>query len=219
MAIVPIPVRRQLKKLRKWFTKAGSQQDDRSIRSVAPQSTPANIPTAEPKDDPIARSSPPPPTSPVASPAHASPTPTLPTTEEPRQDPPSGAIPSNTAGNAAGTQAKGPSCKCSAPPPGKKSRNLVVCIDGTANQFSMKNTNVVELYSRLDNDDGQLTYYNSGIGTFVKESRTSPAYWKQVISHGIDTAIAWNFKRIVLSAYQWLCENYEPGDHIFLYGE
>ncbi|KIP07616.1 hypothetical protein PHLGIDRAFT_410903, partial [Phlebiopsis gigantea 11061_1 CR5-6] len=28
-------------------------------------------------------------------------------------------------------------------------RNLVVCIDGTANQFGFQNTNVVELYSRL----------------------------------------------------------------------
>ncbi|KAI0052938.1 hypothetical protein FA95DRAFT_1601309 [Auriscalpium vulgare] len=256
MPIVPIPVRCQLNKVRKWFTKAGSQQDDESIRSVPPQSTPANIqtgqpkgdpiarsspvplqsstsepdvdpiarsssvppqsttadiPTSEPKDDPIARSSPPPPTFPVASPAYASPTSALPT-EEPGEDPHVGS------NSAAGSRAKGPSCKCSAPPLGKKSRNLVVCIDGTANQFSMKNTNVVELYSRLENDDGQLTYYNSGIGTFVKESRTSPAYWKQVISHGIDTAIAWNFKRIVLSAYQWLCENYEPGDRIFLYG-
>ncbi|KAI0047583.1 WD40 repeat-like protein [Auriscalpium vulgare] len=132
-------------------------------------------------------------------------------------NPQGGAIPPPGTGNAPKSQAKASSCKCSAPP-GGKSRNLVVCIDGTANQFSMKNTNVVELYSRLANDAEQLTYYNSGIGTFVKESRTSPAFWKQTINHGIDTAIAWNFKRIVLSAYQWLCENYEPGDRIFLYG-
>ncbi|KAI0041927.1 hypothetical protein FA95DRAFT_1470596, partial [Auriscalpium vulgare] len=98
------------------------------------------------------------------------------------------------------------------------SRNLVVCIDGTANQFSEKNTNVVELYSRLDKDKEQLTYYDSGIGTYVRDSKWSPSYWKQVASNTIDMAIAWNFKKIVLSAYQWLSENYQEGDKIFLFG-
>ncbi|EIN07509.1 hypothetical protein PUNSTDRAFT_71590 [Punctularia strigosozonata HHB-11173 SS5] len=97
-------------------------------------------------------------------------------------------------------------------------RNLVVCIDGTANQFSYKNTNVVELYSRLIEDENQLTYYNSGIGTYARDSKTSFHYWKQKIDHTIDMAIAWNFKKIVLDAYEWLSENYIPGDRIFLFG-
>ncbi|EIN07769.1 hypothetical protein PUNSTDRAFT_29058, partial [Punctularia strigosozonata HHB-11173 SS5] len=97
-------------------------------------------------------------------------------------------------------------------------RNLVVCIDGTANQFSEKNTNVVELYSRLiKDDDQQLTYYNSGIGTYARETKTFK-YWRQAIDHTVDMAIAWNFKKIVLDAYQWLSENYKPGDRIFLFG-
>ncbi|THV02703.1 WD40 repeat-like protein [Dendrothele bispora CBS 962.96] len=97
-------------------------------------------------------------------------------------------------------------------------RNLVVCIDGTANQFGLKNTNVVELYNRLEKNATQLTYYNSGIGTYAKESWMSPKYMKQVFGHKVDMAIAWNFKRIVLSAYQWLSENYEDGGRIFLFG-
>ncbi|KAI0047587.1 WD40 repeat-like protein [Auriscalpium vulgare] len=116
------------------------------------------------------------------------------------------------------TQAKGQSCKCAPPPTGQRGRNLVVCIDGTANQFSIKNTNVVELYSRLEKDVEQLTYYDSGIGTYVRDSKWSPGYWKQAASHAIDMAIAWNFKKIVLSAYQWLSENYQEGDKIFLFG-
>ena len=31
-------------------------------------------------------------------------------------------------------------------------RNIVVCCDGTANQFSQDNTNVVKLYSALVDD-------------------------------------------------------------------
>ncbi|THU84854.1 hypothetical protein K435DRAFT_686688, partial [Dendrothele bispora CBS 962.96] len=109
---------------------------------------------------------------------------------------------------------RNPYCKCH--PEGE--RNLVVCIDGTANQFGIKNTNVVELYSRLVKNDKQLTYYNSGIGTYVKPSLWSPSYWKQFLEHSVDMAIAWNFKRIVLGAYQWLSENYRVGDRIFLFG-
>ncbi|KAI0046388.1 hypothetical protein FA95DRAFT_1679826, partial [Auriscalpium vulgare] len=132
--------------------------------------------------------------------------------------PATGEGPSSSTGRAPGKQTKGPSCTCIPPPKGEHSRNLVVCIDGTANQFSEKNTNVVELYSRLDKDKQQLTYYDSGIGTYVRDSKWSPSHWKQVASNTIDMAIAWNFKKIVLSAYQWLSENYQEGDKIFLFG-
>jgi hypothetical protein len=40
-------------------------------------------------------------------------------------------------------------------------------------------------------DQDQLTYYNSGIGTYVRDSRTSLGYWLQAIDHTIDMAIAW----------------------------
>ncbi|KAG8795656.1 hypothetical protein FRC12_011628 [Ceratobasidium sp. 428] len=70
-------------------------------------------------------------------------------------------------------------------------RKLIVCIDGTSNQFSEKNTNVVELYSRIKKDENQLTYYNSGIGTYAKPSWRSYNYLKQVLSNTVDLAIAW----------------------------
>ncbi|KZV99921.1 hypothetical protein EXIGLDRAFT_668028 [Exidia glandulosa HHB12029] len=98
-------------------------------------------------------------------------------------------------------------------------RNLVVCIDGTSNQFSKKNTNVVELYSRLVKDpDTQITFYNSGIGTYATPSWKSWSYYQQVLGHKIDLAIAWRFERILLSAYLWLSENYKKGDRIYLFG-
>ncbi|OCH94875.1 hypothetical protein OBBRIDRAFT_51149 [Obba rivulosa] len=97
-------------------------------------------------------------------------------------------------------------------------RNLVVCIDGTSNQFGEKNTNVVELYSRLEKNDKQLTYYNSGIGTYATPSWRSLSWWLQVIGHKFDLAVAWRFERILLGAYKWLSENYVEGDRIFLFG-
>ncbi|EMD32005.1 hypothetical protein CERSUDRAFT_162065 [Gelatoporia subvermispora B] len=109
-------------------------------------------------------------------------------------------------------------CRC-----GKHSgRNLVVCIDGTSNQFGKKvrNTNVIELYRLVKKrpEDEQLTYYNSGIGTYAKPSWRSWHYMRQMIDHKIDLAIAWNFEKIVLNAYRWLSDNYSEGDHIYLFG-
>ncbi|KAJ8517472.1 hypothetical protein ONZ45_g5363 [Pleurotus djamor] len=96
-------------------------------------------------------------------------------------------------------------------------RNLVVNIDGTSNQFSETSTNVVEMFSRLIKDLNQRVYYDSGIGTYARQT-LSWSYVKQVMDHKIDTAIAWNFEKIVHAAYKWLSENYEPGDRIFLFG-
>ncbi|KAJ6578262.1 hypothetical protein B0H19DRAFT_930856, partial [Mycena capillaripes] len=119
-------------------------------------------------------------------------------------------------------------------------RNLVVSIDGTSNQFgtnaspctillhysheastSLQNTNVVELHSRIvkeSDEPRQLTFYTSGIGTYVPPSLRSVAYWKQFIGNKIDLAIAWNFKKQVQHAYRWLADHYQPGDVIYLFG-
>ena len=100
--------------------------------------------------------------------------------------------------------------------------------------MKLQNTNVVELYSRLEKNKTQLTYYDSGIGTYVKESNA----WrriKQSVAHTWDMAVAWyahrivtliphtnfllrNLKRIILDAYRWLSDNYIDGDIIFLFG-
>ncbi|KZV60619.1 WD40 repeat-like protein [Peniophora sp. CONT] len=107
-------------------------------------------------------------------------------------------------------------CGCS----NKGGRNLIVCIDGTSNQFGEKNTNVIELYNLIQKGEGdnQHTWYNSGIGTYARPSWKSLSWYKKVLSHKIDLAIAWNFENIVIDAYRWLSETYKDGDCIFLFG-
>ncbi|KAF7969863.1 hypothetical protein HWV62_25637, partial [Athelia sp. TMB] len=65
----------------------------------------------------------------------------------------------------------------------------------------MMNTNVIELYSHIlkgEDDDEQLTYYDSGIGTYARPSWRSFAYLKQVAANKIDLAIAWNLEKIII---------------------
>ncbi|KAF8594397.1 hypothetical protein BDV93DRAFT_535091 [Ceratobasidium sp. AG-I] len=97
-------------------------------------------------------------------------------------------------------------------------RSLYGHLDHIHSYHSLQNTNVIELYSHIEKSDTQLTYYNSGIGTYAKPSWKSMAYLKQVVSSRIDLAIAWNLDRVIIGAYRWLSDNYRPGDQIFLFG-
>ena len=46
------------------------------------------------------------------------------------------------------------------------SRNLIVCFDGTNNQFGAHDTNVVRLVQALERfGERQLVYYDPGVGT------------------------------------------------------
>ncbi|GBE87239.1 predicted protein [Sparassis crispa] len=101
----------------------------------------------------------------------------------------------------------------------KNGRKLIVALDGTLNQFGRKNSNVVEIYARIEKDGQQLSYYNSGIGTYANTARST--IWKRTklkLSSLFDMAFARNFEKIVLGAYRWLSDTYQPGDQIFLFG-
>ena len=56
-----------------------------------------------------------------------------------------------------------------------------------------KNTNVIELYNLILKKEmaRQQTWYNSGIGTYARPSYKSLNYYKEVLFHKIDLAIAW----------------------------
>ncbi|KAG8215129.1 hypothetical protein J3R82DRAFT_8591 [Butyriboletus roseoflavus] len=95
------------------------------------------------------------------------------------------------------------------------SRNLVVCIDGTSNQFGIKNTNIVELYSHITKSDTQLTYYSSGLGAIAKVAGASLGYQ---LSNKLDMAIGRNLHKVIMASYRWLSDNYQDGDSIFLFG-
>jgi type VI secretion system (T6SS) phospholipase Tle1-like effector len=41
-------------------------------------------------------------------------------------------------------------------------KNIVVCCDGTGNEFGESNSNVVKLYKMLLHDDSQVSYYHPG---------------------------------------------------------
>ncbi|KAG2039085.1 hypothetical protein BDR03DRAFT_860761 [Suillus americanus] len=92
---------------------------------------------------------------------------------------------------------------------------LFISADGTSNKYGDKNTNIVELYSEMVKDREQLTYYNSGVGTFAK----GHTHWMKQVLSVFDLAFAFNISETIMYAYRWLSDTYQPGDKIFLFGK
>lgn len=96
-------------------------------------------------------------------------------------------------------------------------RNIVLCCDGTSNQFSKDRTSVIKLFHALVKEEGaQIVYYHPGIGT------RAPS--------GIGTKVGSRLGRIagltfgyrlqddIVDAYRFLMNNYEEGDRVYIFG-
>jgi uncharacterized protein (DUF2235 family) len=56
-------------------------------------------------------------------------------------------------------------------------RTLVICLDGTGDKFDGDNSNVVNFVACLKKDDPtQITYYQSGIGTYDGHGGSSKGF-------------------------------------------
>ncbi|KAJ6453178.1 hypothetical protein C8R45DRAFT_847321 [Mycena sanguinolenta] len=104
-------------------------------------------------------------------------------------------------------------------PPENKHRCLILCFDGTGDQFDADNSNIVQLVSALKKDDRtkQMVYYQSGIGTYTSSSKVA-THLLTKISLTLDAAIAWNLSSHVMSGYEFLMQNYTAGDRICIFG-
>ncbi|KLO20100.1 hypothetical protein SCHPADRAFT_817269 [Schizopora paradoxa] len=99
-----------------------------------------------------------------------------------------------------------------------RARTLVLCFDGTGDQFDDDNSNIVKLMSCLKKDDQrqQMVYYQTGIGTTTKNSFISPLTIQ--FSKTLDEMFAWNLASHVQGGYEFLMQNYTAGDKISIFG-
>ncbi|KAJ7094734.1 hypothetical protein B0H15DRAFT_938288 [Mycena belliarum] len=103
-------------------------------------------------------------------------------------------------------------------PPDHPFRTLVLCFDGTGDQFDSDNSNIVELFSMLPKADRtrQMVYYQAGIGTYTIPKIATPLMSK--MSKALDEAIAWNMDAHVMGGYEFLMQNYTANDRICIFG-
>ncbi|KAF5377885.1 hypothetical protein D9615_006800 [Tricholomella constricta] len=103
-------------------------------------------------------------------------------------------------------------------PPEHPNRTLVLCFDGTGDQFDGDNSNIVQLVSLLKKNDRskQMVYYQAGIGTYMSPKVATPFTSK--IHKTLDEMFAWNLHAHVMSGYEFLMQNYVEGDKICIFG-
>ena len=96
-------------------------------------------------------------------------------------------------------------------------KNIVICCDGTGNEYGPLNSNVVELYRALVQDDErQACYYHPGVGT--EGSPTSRNRVEACFSIVAGMGFGAGLLQYVGDAYRYLMQTYEDGDQIYLFG-
>ena len=100
--------------------------------------------------------------------------------------------------------------------PGQSEKNIVICCDGTGNEFGECNSNVVKLYSAMIVNNEQVGYYNPGVGTMGAPNKRTRLGKAWSIVEGL--AFGAGFMDNVESAYRYLMQQYNDGDRIYLFG-
>jgi uncharacterized protein (DUF2235 family) len=95
-------------------------------------------------------------------------------------------------------------------------KNIVICCDGTRNEFGAQNSNVVKLYKTLICDESQIAYYHPGVGTMGARNALSPIgqWWTRTIG----LAFGYGLSDNVADAYQFLMRTFRPGDRVYVFG-
>ncbi len=95
-------------------------------------------------------------------------------------------------------------------------RNIVVCCDGTGNEYGTENSNVVKLYWTLSAHDKQTGYYHPGVGTIgARNALTALGKWWTRV-RGL--AFGYGFSDNIVDVYSFLMGEFQPEDRIFIFG-
>lgn len=96
------------------------------------------------------------------------------------------------------------------------SGNLVVCLDGTANEPETGSTNVARIYDLCAKNDEQLVYYDPGVGTMGARSATTRA--GQAATRAAGLVVGYGIRDNIAEAYTWLMNHYRAGDRVMVFG-
>ena len=95
-------------------------------------------------------------------------------------------------------------------------KDLVLCLDGTGNEFGESNSNVVKLYATLTKSERQVCYYHPGLGTQGDPNALTKL--AKLWTKALGLAFGYGLSRDLADAYSFLMAEYEPGDRLFVFG-
>lgn len=95
-------------------------------------------------------------------------------------------------------------------------KNIVICCDGTNNDFTGDATNVLRLFRSLVKDERQVSFYDPGVGT-LSDSRYL-IRGRNKLRRVLDGAVGHTLRDNWCEAYKFLSAAYQPGDRVFIFG-
>jgi uncharacterized protein (DUF2235 family) len=99
-------------------------------------------------------------------------------------------------------------------------KNIVICCDGTGNEINENISNVLKLYRALrktgKTEPHQIVFYDPGVGTLARPDPWRKLWQDTITILGLVTG--YGLDDNVLAAYEFLVQNYEDGDDIYLFG-
>lgn len=96
-------------------------------------------------------------------------------------------------------------------------RNIVLCLDGTSNQWAKDLTNVAKLTYAMEKDSAvQHIFYNPGLGTMAAPGYPLPV--GNMLMRGAGLAFGYGIKDDLADAYKFVMDHWRPGDRLYLFG-
>jgi uncharacterized protein (DUF2235 family) len=96
-------------------------------------------------------------------------------------------------------------------------KNVVLCCDGTANEFAKDRTNVVKLFSTLVQDPAvQAVSYHPGLGTMEPPGGLTPL--RRRFERTLGQAFGYGLEADIRDAYVFLMNSFDEGDKLFMFG-
>ena len=100
---------------------------------------------------------------------------------------------------------------------GSNGKNIVICCDGTANQFADANqSNVAKLFTVLKCDSNQIAYYRLGIGTMDPTGSLTPI--SRFLIRLFGKVSAFGLELEIKEICEFITKKYEPGDRLYFIG-
>ena len=96
-------------------------------------------------------------------------------------------------------------------------KNIVICCDGTGNQFGENPTNVLKLFQRVLKAPGrQVAFYDPGVGT--SGSNMLVTYIGRKVAKLAGGALGYGITRNIEDAYRYLMDQFDEGDQVYIFG-
>ena len=94
------------------------------------------------------------------------------------------------------------------------SKNIIICYDGTSNEYGEYNTNVVKTFEAILRNKDQVAFYDPGVGTFSPFGIKTGKWLGKALGNGFGVGLQKNIE----DGYEYLMNRFNEGDKVYIFG-